>query len=82
MKYTGASLTRKRNPLEPYRRPVPRVLGGPEGGGRFLMGEVPLYAAWAGRAGTGWSTRGSSERGKQGGRQGERGREIEGQRER
>ena len=23
---------------------MPRVLGGSEGGGRFLMGEVPLYA--------------------------------------
>ena len=28
-------------PLGPYRRPVPRVLGGSWGGGRFLMGEVP-----------------------------------------
>ena len=26
--YRGTSLTRKRNPLEPYRRPMPRVLGG------------------------------------------------------
>ena len=30
-------------PLGPYRRPMPRVLGGSEGGGRFLMGEIPLY---------------------------------------
>ena len=29
-------------PLGPYRRPMPRVLGGSQGGGRFLMGEVPL----------------------------------------
>jgi hypothetical protein len=26
--YRGASLTRKRTPLEPYHRPMPRVLGG------------------------------------------------------
>ena len=26
--YRGTSLTRKRTPLGPYRRPVPRVLGG------------------------------------------------------
>ena len=26
--YKGTSLTGKRNPLGPYRRPVPRVLGG------------------------------------------------------
>jgi len=36
-------LTRKRTPLGPYRRPVPRVLGESYGGGRFLMGEVPLH---------------------------------------
>ena len=41
--YRGTSLTRKRTPLGPYRRPMPRVLGGPQVGGRFLMGEVPLY---------------------------------------
>ena len=40
--YMGTSLTRKRTPLGPYRRPVPRVLGGSKGGGRFRMGEVPL----------------------------------------
>ena len=34
----GTSLIRKRTPLGPYRRPMPRVLGG----GRFLMSEVPL----------------------------------------
>jgi len=27
----------------PNRRPMPRVLGGSWGGGRFLMSEVPLY---------------------------------------
>ena len=41
--YRGTSLTRKRTPLGPYSRPMPRVLGGSWGGGRFLMGEVPLY---------------------------------------
>ena len=40
--YRGTSLARKRSPLEPYRRLMPRVLGGFYGGGRFLMGEVPL----------------------------------------
>ena len=41
--YRGTSLIRKRTPLGLYRRPMPRVLGGFWGGGRFLMGEVPLY---------------------------------------
>ena len=42
-KHRGTSLIRTRNPLGPYRRPMPRALGGSQGGGRFLMGEVPLY---------------------------------------
>ena len=33
--YRGASLTRKRTPLEPYRRSVPRFLGGSYGGWVF-----------------------------------------------
>jgi len=41
--YRGTSRIRKRTPLGPYRRPMPRVVGGSLGGGRFLMGEVPLY---------------------------------------
>ena len=41
--YRGTSLVRKRNPLGPYRGPLPRVLGGSWKGGRFLMGEVPLH---------------------------------------
>ena len=41
--YRGTSLIRKRTPLGPYLRPMPRVLGGSYWGGRFLMGEVPLY---------------------------------------
>ena len=36
-------LMTKRNPLRPYRRPMPRVLGVSYGGGRFLTGEVPLW---------------------------------------
>jgi hypothetical protein len=43
-KYRGTSLIRKRTPLGPDRRPMPWVLGGSWGGGRFLMGEVPQYA--------------------------------------
>ena len=42
--YRGISLTSKRTPLGPYCRPMPRVLGGSQGGGRFLMSEVPLYS--------------------------------------
>ena len=34
---------RKCTPLGPYLRPLPRVLEGSKEGGRFLMGEVPLY---------------------------------------
>ena len=40
----GTALTRKRTPLGPYRRPLPWVLRGSKEGGRFLMGEVPLYS--------------------------------------
>ena len=39
----GASLERKRTPLGPYLRPMPKVVGGSLWGGRFLMGEVPKY---------------------------------------
>ena len=42
-RYRGTSQMRKRTPLGPYRRPMPRVPGGSQGGGRFLMGEVTLY---------------------------------------
>ena len=38
----GTWLVRKRTPLRPYSRPVPRVIGGSFGGGYFLMGGVPL----------------------------------------
>ena len=40
--YRGASLMRNRPTLGPYRRPMPRALGGSQGGRQFLMGEVPL----------------------------------------
>jgi len=29
-------------PMGPHSRPMPRVLGGSQGGGRFLMGELSL----------------------------------------
>ena len=41
----GTSLVTEQTPLGPYRRPMPRVLGGSQGVGRFLIGEVPLYCA-------------------------------------
>ena len=40
--YRVTSLIRKRTLPGPYRRLTPRVIGGSWGGGRFLMGEVPL----------------------------------------
>ena len=41
--YRGTSLIRKRLPLGPYSRPIPRALWWSMGGGLFLMSEVPLY---------------------------------------
>jgi hypothetical protein len=43
--WTKGSPTRKRPPLGPYRKPMPRVLGGSQGGWRFRMRDVPLYAS-------------------------------------
>jgi hypothetical protein len=40
--YRGTSVIRKRTLLGPSRRPMRRVLGGSQGGGRFLMDEVSL----------------------------------------
>ena len=40
--YRGTSPIRECLPLEPHRRPMPRVLGGSQGVGRFLIGEVSL----------------------------------------
>ena len=40
--YRGSSLIRNHLPLGPCFRPMPRVLGGSQGGGSFLMSEVPL----------------------------------------
>ena len=39
--YRGTSLTRKQNPLGPYSRPTPRVLGGSQGVGVFLWARYP-----------------------------------------
>jgi len=41
--YRGTFLIRKRHPIGPYSRPVPRALWWSWGGGPFLMSEVPLY---------------------------------------
>ena len=41
--YWATLLIRNRHPVGPYRRPIPRLLGESQGGGRFLMCEVPLY---------------------------------------
>ena len=41
--HRGTSIIRSPLLLGPYRRPIPRVLGGSEGDGRFLMSEVALY---------------------------------------
>ena len=38
------SRIRKRITLGPFRWSMRRVQGGSKGGGRFLMGEVPLYS--------------------------------------
>jgi hypothetical protein len=38
----GFLTRRKCNPLGPYRRPRPKVLGGSRGGAGVLMSEVPL----------------------------------------
>ena len=42
--YRGTPLIRKLTAPGPYRRPIPRVSGRSQGGGCFLMGEVPLCA--------------------------------------
>ena len=43
--YRGTAPIRNQPPLGPYRRPMPRVLEGSQGGGRLLMSKVPLYHA-------------------------------------
>ena len=40
--YRGTSPIRKIAPLDSYSRSMPKVLGGPRRGGRFLMSEAPL----------------------------------------
>ena len=42
-RHRGTSLIRKRHPAGPYSRNMSRALWGSWGGGRFLMGEVPLH---------------------------------------
>ena len=49
----GYLTIRNRTTVGPYRRPMPRVLCWSEGGGRFLMGEVPLHMNTLGRASLG-----------------------------
>ena len=41
--YRGTSLIRNRPPVGPYSSPMPRTLRGSQGGGCFLMSEVPMY---------------------------------------
>ena len=41
--YRGSSPIGKRTPLGPYRRPMPQVLVGSQGGGGVFIGEGPLY---------------------------------------
>ena len=41
--YRGTSLIKELTPLGPFCRPMPQVLGGSEGSGRFLISEAPLY---------------------------------------
>ena len=41
----GYLTDKKTQPLGPYRRPMRRVPCRSYGGGRFLMGEVPLYTS-------------------------------------
>ena len=40
----GYLAKKNRTHLRPYSRPMPKVLGKSQGGGRFEVGEVPLYA--------------------------------------
>jgi len=42
--YRGTSLIRNRPPLRPYCMAMSRALWWSEGGGQFLISEVPLYA--------------------------------------
>ena len=44
LQYRATSLTRKRTLLGPYRRPMPRVLGGSWGGRSFLWARYPCTA--------------------------------------
>ena len=52
--YGGTSLIRKRTPLGPYRRPMPRVLGGPRGVDAFLWGRYPCMSLHIAYCGVRW----------------------------
>ena len=41
-----ATLIRNRTPLGPYRRPMPRVIGGPKEVGGFLCARYPCDRLW------------------------------------
>ena len=43
--YRDTSLIRNRHPLGPCSKPMPKVLGGSSGGGRFLVSEVALQGS-------------------------------------
>ena len=42
VQYKATSLVRNRHPIGSYRRPMPRILRGSQGGEHFLISEVPL----------------------------------------
>ena len=48
LSYRDTSLTRKRLFLGPYSRVKPRAFLGSEGGGRFLMSEITMWALMCG----------------------------------
>ena len=50
--YRGTSRIRKRTPLEPYRRPMPRVIGGSYGSWAVSYGRgTPVHGVYEGRQG-------------------------------
>ena len=56
----GTSLTRKRSPLGPYRRPMSRVPGCSRGVGIFLLARHPcrVYRSLFADCGLGWRVKG------------------------
>jgi len=61
--YRGTSPIRNSADLGPYSRAIPRALWWSQGGGLFLMSEVPLYALRPGDEPSGSPTQGSGFRG-------------------